>query len=115
MEFIYLFLKQSGDLLNILGMVGIALLTVLIPIAVAIFNNKKDFEVLDRNVILDHVVNARYFLIYLALVYAPILLWDGPPYSLRFLGLVAWGAGIYFIAMVRWTGFLGLVSVRNFG
>jgi hypothetical protein len=34
-------------------MVGIALLTVLIPIAVAIFNDKKDFEVLDRNVIFE--------------------------------------------------------------
>jgi len=99
-EFIYSILKQSGDLLNILGMVGIALLTVLIPIAVAIFNDKKDFEVLDRNVILDHVVNARYFLIYLALVYTPILLWASSPYSLRFLELVAWGVGIYFIAMV---------------
>ena len=33
-EFIYSILKQSGDLLNILGMVSIALLTVLIPIAV---------------------------------------------------------------------------------
>lgn len=97
---IRIFLSQSGDPLNILGMVGIALLTVLIPIAVAIFNDKKDFEVLDRNVILDHVVNARYFLIYLALVYAPILLWGGSPYSLRFLELVAWGVGIYFIAMV---------------
>lgn len=99
-EFICSILKQSGDLLNILGMVGIALLTVLIPIAVAIFNDKKDFEVLDRNVILDHVVNARYFLIYLALVYAPVLLWAGSSYSLRFLELVAWGVGIYFIAMV---------------
>lgn len=99
-EIICSFLKQTGDLLNILGMVGIALLTILIPIAVAIFNDKKDFEVLDRNVILDHVVTARYFLIYLALVYAPILIWGGAPFTLRILGLITWVIGIYFIARV---------------
>jgi amino acid permease len=99
-EAIYSFLKQSGDILNILGMVGIALLTVLIPVAVAIFNDKKDFEVLDKNVILDHVVNARYFLIYLALVYVPILIWGGSSYALRALELIVWAVGIYFIARV---------------
>ncbi len=100
-EFICSFLKQSGDLLNILGMVGIAFLTILIPIAVAIFSEKeKDSEVLDRNVILDHVVSARYFLLYLALVYVPILLWEVSSYSIRFLELVLWGIGIYLIAGV---------------
>jgi len=99
-DFICSLLKQSGDPLNILGMVGIALLTILIPIAVAIFNDKKDFEILDRNVILDHVVNARYFLIYIALVYVPILLWAGSSFLLRFIELIVWGVGIYFIAMV---------------
>jgi hypothetical protein len=99
-EVICSFLKQSGDLLNILGMVGIALLTILIPVAVAIFNDKKDFEVLDRNVILDHVIKARYFLIYLALVYIPILLWVSSSYPVRIIELVAWGIGVYFITMV---------------
>ncbi|OGN11632.1 MAG: hypothetical protein A3C69_01890 [Candidatus Yanofskybacteria bacterium RIFCSPHIGHO2_02_FULL_43_12] len=99
-DFICSLLKQTGDPLNILGMVGIALLTILIPIAVAIFNDKKDFEILDRNVILDHVVNARYFLIYIALVYIPILLWPGSSFLLRFIELAVWGVGIYLIAMV---------------
>jgi hypothetical protein len=99
-EFICSFLKQSGDLLNILGMIGIALLTVLIPVAVAIFDKDKDFDVLDNNVLLDHVVRARYFLLYLALIYIPLLLWTASSYTLRFFELVSWSIGIYLVATV---------------
>ena len=99
-EFVCTFLKQSGDLLNILGMVGIALFTVLIPIAVAIFNDKKEFESLDRNVILNHVVRAQYFLIYLVLIYAPLILWASSSRTLRFFELISWAIGIYLVATV---------------
>lgn len=81
-------------------MVGIAFLTILIPIAIAIFNDTKDFEVLDKNVILDHVVSARYFLVYLALIFLPLLFWGSSSIWLRFLELVTWGVGVYFIAIV---------------
>src|SRR3989344_2616011 len=99
-EVICTFLKQSGDLLNILGMIGIALLTVLIPVAVAIFNDKKDFETLDRNVILNHVVRAQYFFFYLALIYIPLILWTSSSQSLRFVELISWSIGIYLVATV---------------
>src|SRR3990167_6439379 len=99
-EFIFSILKQSGDLLNILGMIGIALLTVLIPVAVAIFNDKKEFEDLDKNVILDHVVRARYFLVYLTLIYMPLILWAGSSQTLRLFELILWGIGIYLVATV---------------
>ena len=99
-EFICTLLAQSGDFLNILGMVGMALLTILIPIAIAIFNSTKDFVVLDKNVILDHVVNARLFLVYLALIFLPLLFWTSSPFLFRFLELIIWGIGIYFVANV---------------
>lgn len=99
-NFFCIILGQSGDFLNILGMIGIALLTILIPIAIAIFNDSKDFEVLDKNVILDHVVKARLFLIYLALIFLPLLFWVSSPIWFRFFGLIAWGVGIYFISIV---------------
>ena len=44
-------LTIEQDILQVIGMV---LLTILIPIAIAILNEKKDFDNLDRNVILDH-------------------------------------------------------------
>lgn len=107
-NFFCIILGQSGDFLNILGMVGIALLTILIPIAIAIFKDSKDFEVLDKNAILDHVVKARLFLIYLALIFLPLLFWASSPIWLRFLELIIWGVGIYFISIVlinsyHWT------------
>ncbi len=110
-----LILNQSGDLLNsnlpnILGMVGTALLTVLIPMAIAIFSDTEDFEDLDRNVILDQIVQARCFLFYLALVYVPILVWpilvwEVALYTytlpiLRLFGLVVWVIGIACIVHV---------------
>lgn len=99
-NFVCILFGQSGDFLNILGMVGIALLTILIPIAIAIFNNTKDFEVLDKNVILDHVVKAQSFLSYLALIFLPLVFWGSSPIWLRFLELIVWGVGIYFVAIV---------------
>ena len=81
-------------------MIGIALLTVLIPVAVAIFNDKKDFETLDRNVILNHVVRAQYFFFYLALIYIPLILWTSSSQSLRFVELISWSIGIYLVATV---------------
>ncbi len=99
-NFIFVLLEQSGDFLNILGMVGIAFLTILIPIAIAIFNDKREFEVLDKHVILDHVVKTRLFLVYLALIFLPLLFWSSSTVCLRFLELIIWGAGIYFMAKI---------------
>lgn len=94
------FFSQSGDLLNILGMIGMATLTILIPIAIAIFSDKKDFEVLDKNVILNHVVKAQYFLIYIALVFLPLLLWGISPLWLRLIELFVWAIGIFSISLI---------------
>jgi len=94
MEFLASILNASGDLLNIMGMVGIAFLTVLIPIALAIFGDKKEFEDLDRNVILDHVVKSRKFIGFIALVYTPLLLWGSSNVVFRTAYLVLWAIGI---------------------
>jgi len=101
MDYFDSFLNQSGDFLNILGMIGIAFLTILIPIALGIFNNdSNDFKVLDRNVILDHVVSSQLFIIYLILVFLPLLLWDSLSISMRFWAFLSWMIGIYLISKV---------------
>ena len=95
------FFSQSGDFLNILGMIGIALLTILIPIALAIFNNDSDdFKVLDRNVILDHVVGGQFFIVYLTLIFFPLFLWTSLPISKRFWALFVWAIGILLLSKV---------------
>lgn len=87
-------LKIEQDILQVIGM---AFLTILIPVAIAIFGDKKEFEVLDRNVILDHVVQAKLFLIYLGLIFLPLLFWDISPAWLRF---ALWIMGIYFMSKI---------------
>lgn len=97
-----LFLGKNGDALpNIMGMTGIALLTVIVSIAVLVFKNKeKDFEILDKSINLYKIVNARYFLFYLFLVYVPLLLWFISPPLLRFVGIIVWLIGIVLMAKV---------------
>lgn len=83
---------------DILQTVGMALLTVLIPAAIAIFEDRKGFEVLDTNVILDHIVEAKRLFIYLTLVFLPLLFWTLSPAWLRFVELISWALGIFFVA-----------------
>jgi len=87
-------LKIERDILQV---IGIACLTILIPIAIAIFRDSKEFEVLDKNVILDHVVQARFFLVYLGLIFLPLLFWDVLPACLRF---ILWATGICFMLKI---------------
>jgi len=98
--FIFTTLEGLTDLPNILQGIGVALLMILIPIAIAIFSDKREFEALDKNVILDYIVKARLFLVYLALIFLPFLLWNSSAPWLRFLELIVWGIGIYFMTKV---------------
>lgn len=91
---------ESTDLPNVLLVIGMALLTVLISIAIAIFSEKKEFETLDRNVILDHIVEAKSFLAYLALIFLPFLLWNALPSFGKSIALIFWGIGTYFVVCI---------------
>jgi hypothetical protein len=64
----------QSDLPRLLVTVGAALLTILIPLAVAIYSSKREFDILDRNVILDHIVGAKRFLVIFLLIFGPPLL-----------------------------------------
>ena len=77
--------------------VGLAGLTILIPVAIAIFTGDKDFRELDNHVILDHVIQAKRLLVYSALIFLPIFFWHDSPIFLRLVELVAWGIGVYFL------------------
>jgi hypothetical protein len=94
------FFNQSGDLLNLLGMIGMATLTILIPIAIAIFGDDQDFETLDKNVILDHIIKAKNILIYIALIFIPLLIWGISPLWLRLFELLVWVIGIVYVLLI---------------
>lgn len=97
-----LFVTMAGDtdLPIILQAIGIAFLTILIPVAIAIFSDTKEFEILDKNVILDHVIKARPLLIYLALIFLPFIFWNGSRLLLRCLEIIFWAVGVYFMRRI---------------
>jgi hypothetical protein len=96
---------REGNFTNILGIIVVTIITMLIPLAIALWSDQdKSFDTLDRNVLLDHIINARFFPFYLALVFLSLFFWSALPVTLRFLGVVIWGFGTYrlfFILILR--------------
>lgn len=90
-------LKIEQDILQVISM---AFLTILIPVAIAIFGDKKEYEALDRNVILDHIVRAKFFLFYLGIIFLPLLFWNISSAWLRFVEIILWTIGIYFMLKI---------------
>lgn len=110
MECIVLFTKISkvvnalvdgvSDLPAILIGIVVAYLTILISVAIAIFGETKEFEHLDRNVILDHIVKAKALLFYLGLAFFPIMFWNSSLPFTRVFELLAWSIAIGLITNI---------------
>ena len=73
-------LKNFPDMMQRIGM---ALLAILIPLAIAILSNyyqkkedkTKDFAILDLHVILDEIFRFKWLLGYFALIFLPTMFW----------------------------------------
>jgi amino acid transporter len=89
-----------NDLPAILLGIVVAYLTVLISVAIAIFSEKKEFEALDRNVILDHIIKAKRLLLYLGFTFVPLLFWNGSLPWTRLLEIFSWIIGIIFMTNI---------------
>jgi hypothetical protein len=90
----------QNDLPAILIGIVVAYLTILISVAIAIFSEKKEFEALDRNVILDHIIKAKSLLLYLGLTFFPLLFWNGSLAWTRLLEIIFWISGVFFITKI---------------
>ncbi|MDA8226685.1 MAG: hypothetical protein M0T74_03100 [Desulfitobacterium hafniense] len=98
--FLNAFVGGDSDLPAILlGIVG-AHLTILISVAVAIFSEEKDYEVLDRNVILDHVIKAKHLILYLLLSSIPLTFWGISLNPTRLIELLLWIIGLMCIVRI---------------
>ena len=91
----------SSDLPTLLAGLVVAYLTILISVAVAIFSENKEFETLDRNVILDYIVKSKRLLFYLGLTFIPLLFWNGSTIHFRLVEIFLW-----FIGIICLTGIL---------
>lgn len=66
---------RGTELLDVMQYIGMALLTVLIPLGIAVLDKEKD-KVLERYIVLDHIVDIRYFSLAIVGLIIPILLWE---------------------------------------
>jgi len=77
-------LAKINNFPNIIQGIGLALLTILIPLAIAILadiyqkrrEENKEFTYLDLHVILDNVFNIKLLILSVFLIFLPILFWD---------------------------------------
>ena len=80
---------------------GMAYIAILIPMAIALFSGDKEFDVLDRNVILDHVVRAKSLLLFLGMIFIPPIFWNIFPWPIaRLIEIAVWIAGLYFMTAI---------------
>ncbi len=69
-------LEKSDNIPVLIHGIGLTLLTIFIPLSIAIFDKEKEFLELDKRVILDSIIKAKWFLLYIALIFIPPLFWD---------------------------------------
>jgi hypothetical protein len=100
MDVVNVVVNGDSDLPAILLGIVVGYLTILISVAIAIFSDKKDFEALDRNVILDHILKAKLILLYLGLTFIPLLFWNGSLSWTRLLEIFFWIIGVFFITKI---------------
>lgn len=90
----------KSDLPAVLLGVVVAYLTIIVSVAIAIFSEKREFEALDRNVILDHIMKAKRLLLYLGFTFIPLLFWNSSSAWFRLLEIGIWLIGIAFITKI---------------
>ncbi len=96
MDFIISFFCNS-DIPVLAHNSGLACLTILIPVAIAIFTSEKDFRELDNHVILDHVIRAKDLLLYSAMIFLPFFFWQDSSLLWRIAELLLWARGMYLL------------------
>jgi hypothetical protein len=92
-----LFIEQTG-MSNIFLTTNIAIITVLIPVAIAIFFNEDggEFKALDKNLIIDYIVSAKALPFYLILLFLPFIFFHTNYFYLKLIVLIVWFYAILF-------------------
>ncbi|MBD3232200.1 MAG: hypothetical protein GF315_00590, partial [candidate division Zixibacteria bacterium] len=86
---------------TILATSGIALLTILIPLAIILVEKYRDFKILDNAVVLDYVTEAKFILIYIAFIFLPLTIWKSDIPNWILLALWAFGSIKVCLIMVK--------------
>jgi len=103
-------LCKNDNLASLLQGVGMALLTILIPLAIAVltgflekkskreeYENGGSFFVFELHMVLDYILDIKQLLWSSALIFLPVLFWEKSSLTLRKIELAAWLIGIIFL------------------
>jgi len=93
---------------NIIQGIGLALLTILIPLAIAVLadiyqkrkDKEKEFVYLDLHVILDNVFNIKLLILSVFLVFLPMFFWDILIGSYRLIAIILTSIGIILVTVI---------------
>jgi len=107
-KYYLIILERVSDLPNILRGLGIALLTILIPLAITILvdayqkrkDEKSEFKNLDLHVILDGIFKIKQLLFYVILIFLSTMLWEISSGTLRFIEIILSFTGICLVARI---------------
>jgi hypothetical protein len=97
---------------NIFHIIGIALLTILIPVAIAIFDREK-YSMLDKYVILDYIVGSKWLLMFIGFIFIPLMIWSLSPGWLRLIELAFWIVGIMVLIKILAKSYKWLKGNRS--
>ena len=92
--------NTTKELPMVMQNIGLALITIFIPVALFLFEKNDDnnnFKVLDKAVILDHLVDARNLIWKIALIFVPLLLWDIESCLIRIIIFILWAVGVWLV------------------
>ena len=106
--FIIATLDKLNNLPNIIQGIGLALLTILIPLAIAVLadiyqkrkDKEKEFVYLDLHVILDNVFNIKLLILSVFLIFLPMFFWDILIGSYRLIAIILTSIGIILVTVI---------------
>ena len=101
-------LSKMNNFPNVIQGIGLALLTILIPLAIAVLadiyqkrkNKENEFVDLDLHVILDNVFNIRLLIFSVFLMFIPMLFWDILIGLYRLIPIILNSIGIILVTVI---------------
>ena len=101
-------LTKINNFPTIVQGIGLALLTILIPLAIAILadiyqkrkDKEKEFVYLDLHVILDNVFNIKLLILSVFLIFLPMFFWDILIGSYRLITIILTSIGIILVTVI---------------
>ena len=86
--------------------IGLALITILIPVGILLLGDKREFEELDKHVVLDYITQSKKIIGYIILIFFPFLFWKSSFITGRIIEIFLWAVGLWSICKILQQSYL---------